>query len=288
MRILVIGNGFLGKYIIEKLQTEGHDLLVYSRREKQEIDCEQICGDIFNFEDFKKMLNWMPQIVIHTAWITTPGIYKSDKSNTDYATFTKQLARELVFSQVEHFIILGTCAEYGSVNTPSLAGKTPLLPLSFYAKQKVSTLNAVKDIMQNSPCRLTWLRVFYPYGPGQDERRLIPYLITSLKTGVKIKFMDTNTIYDWITARDVASAISWVIQNNLPIEIDVGTSIGYNNLDLLRTLEDLLQIENQKFPIKADQSELSEVFVTDKNSPLLKSGWSPQDTLNTGLRWIIE
>ncbi len=287
MKILVIGNGFLATPIIERLQTEGHDLLVYSRKNRQEIECQQISGDIFNFEEFVKTLNWKPQIVIHTAWITTPGVYKSDQSNTDYATFTTNLAKELVSSDVEHFIILGTCAEYGSVHTPSLSGTTPLSPISFYAKQKVSTLNAVKEIMRDSSCRLTWSRVFYPYGPNQDKRRLIPYLVTSLETGVTIRLEDTTSIYDWITTRDVAYAISWVIQNNLPIEIDVGTSIGYKNLDLLRTLENLLQLESHPHSRKAHQTGFNEVFVMDKNSALLKSGWSPQDTLITGLKWMI-
>jgi nucleoside-diphosphate-sugar epimerase len=288
MKILVIGNGFLATPIIERLQTEGHDLLVYSRRIRQEIGCQQIRGNVFNFEEFVKTLNWKPQVVIHTAWITTPGVYKSDQSNTDYATFTTKLATELVSSEVEHFIILGTCAEYGSVRTPSLAGTTPLSPLSFYAKQKVSTLHAVKEIMRDSSCRLTWSRVFYPYGPNQDKRRLIPYLFSSLETGVKIDLEDTTSIYDWITARDVAYAISWVIQNNLPVEIDIGTSIGYTNLDLLRTLGELLQLETHLLSSKADQTGINEVFVMDKNSSLLKSGWSPQDTLISGLKWMFD
>ena len=287
MKILVVGNGFLAASIIERLQAEGHDLLVYSRKYRQEIGCQQISGNIFNFEEFAKTLDWKPQIVIHTAWITTPGIYKSDQSNADYATFTTKLAKEIVNSDVEHLIILGTCAEYGSVRAPSLAGITPLLPLSFYAKQKVATLYAVKEIMRDSSCRLTWSRVFYPYGPNQDKRRLIPNLITSLDTGVKITLEDTSSIYDWITARDVASAISWVIQNNLPVEIDVGTSIGYKNIDLLRTLEELLHLKSYLHPSKANQMEFNEVFVMDKGSSLLKSGWAPQDTLITGLEWMI-
>jgi nucleoside-diphosphate-sugar epimerase len=287
MKILVIGGGFLATSIIERLQAEGHDLIVYSRRNRPEIACQQISGNIFDFEEFVKILQWKPQIVIHTAWITTPGIYKNDKSNADYATFTTKLAKELVSTDVEHLIILGTCAEYGSTHTPCIAGTSTLSPRSFYAKQKVSTLLAVKELMKDSSCRLTWSRIFYPYGPNQDKGRLIPSIITSLETGVAMILEDTTSIYDWITTRDVASAISWVIRNNLPTEIDVGTSIGYKNLDILRTLEELLHLENYLPADKTHQTGFNEVLVMDKDSSLLKSGWSPQDTLISGLKWMI-
>ena len=54
MRILIIGSGFLATSIIEKLESEGHELLVFSRKAKKNIQCTQIQGDIFDFEEFSK------------------------------------------------------------------------------------------------------------------------------------------------------------------------------------------------------------------------------------------
>ena len=288
MKILVIGGGFIAGSIVQRLKFEGHELRVYSRSINTKIQCRQILGDIFSFEEFLKVLTWKPQIIIHTAWITTPGIYRDDPSNLKYTHFTSELARYIRNSDIEHLIILGTCAEYGRQSAPSTAGITSLSPNTLYAEQKVAAFNAVNEILLESDTRLTWARVFYPYGPNQDQKRLIPKLIRTLKNGIPIQLDDTSSIYDWITIRDISSAISWIINNEVPTEIDVGTTFGFTNFDLLTTLEELLQTTNQIPTRDGHIIGLNEVFVAGKKSPLLVSGWMPKDSLTSGLEWVLD
>ena len=287
MKTLIIGNGFIATSLIKILKSEGHELLVFSRAPSERVDCQHVLGDIFDFEGFIKVLDWKPQIVIHTAWITTPGLYRNDFSNFKYAQFTIDLAKFIAHSTVEHLIILGTCAEYGYRSEPSTAGITNLSPNTLYAEQKVVAFNSVKELIQRSDVRFTWARIFYPYGPNQDQKRLIPHLIHSLKNRKPIVLADTSSIHDWITTRDIASAVSWAINTDLPTEIDVGTSFGYTNQDLLVALEELLKTSNQ-LPLREKHNlGNSEIFVAGKSSPLFTSGWSPMDTLITGLEWVL-
>ncbi len=287
MKILIIGNGFIATSIIHRLITEGHNLLVFSRTPREDIQCEQISGDIFDFEKFMEVLRRKPEIVIHTAWITTPGLYKNDPSNYDYSKFTINLAKYLAHSDIKHLIILGTCAEYGFQNGPSVAGLTQLSPNVLYSEQKVVAFNEIKALLRESSVRFTWARVFYPYGPKQDSRRLIPLLIQSLQNNKPIALADISSIYDWISTRDIASAICWVIENEVPFEVDIGTSIGFTNLDLLSIIENLLQLKHRTPPHRAHEIGLSEVFVVGKKSPLYESGWLPKDTLHNGLEWVL-
>lgn len=287
MKILIIGNGFLAVPIIQRLESEGHQVLVFSRTRSSRVSCQQVIGDIFHFEEFIKVFDWKPQVVIHTAWITTPGIYRNDISNFQYAEFTTKLAKFVTRSDVEHLIILGTCAEYGRQVGPSKAGLTKPSPSTLYAQQKVAAFHSVREILQESDLRLTWARIFYPYGPHQDSKRLIPRLISSLKRGESVALADTSSIYDWITTRDIASGISWILNNELPIEIDVGTSFGYTNLELKVILEELLEINLHEALQKQHNFGLNEVFVASKNSPLFTSGWSPEDSLRSGLYWVL-
>lgn len=287
MKILVIGNGFIATSIIQRLEFEGHELLIYSRTLKSKVHNKQVMGDIFDFEEFIKVLLWKPQIIIHTAWITTTGLYRNDLSNFRYAEFTTKLAKYISDSEVEHLIILGTCAEYGHQSGPSTAGITTLSPNILYAEQKVVAFNSVKELLQGSNVRFTWARIFYPYGPYQNQKRLIPHLIHTLKNRDPVLLTDTSSIHDWITTRDIASAISWVIENEVSTEIDIGTSFGFTNLELLMTLKELLQIPNQVHEHGMYNFGLNEVFVAGKNSPLFKSGWLPTDTIGTGLEWVL-
>lgn len=288
MRILVIGSGFVAVPIIKKLESEGHEILVYSRTASKALNCQQIEGDIFDLTDFVKVLSWEPNIVIHTAWITTPGKYKNDPSNFEYAKFTVNLANCIKHTEVEHLIILGTCAEYGQQTGPSTAGFTNTSPNILYSEQKVAAFEAVKEILQESTIRFTWARLFFPYGPHQHENRLIPYLIASLNNETPIRLADVSSVYDWITTRDIARAVSWVIQHKLPVEIDIGTSRGATNLELLNILEGFLQTKNQVPSSLEHEIGAGEFFVMGTDSPLLESGWLPKDTLQSGLKWTLE
>ena len=288
MKILVIGSGFIGSSIIQRLQSEGHELFIFSKTFKVGMQSQQVTGNIFNFDDFSRTLSWNPQVIIHTAWVTTHGVYTDDSSNYQYAQFTSNLAKYVVRTNVEHLIILGSCAEYGPQILPSTAGITKLNPSDLYAKQKVLAFDSVKKSLLGSGVRLTWTRVFQPYGPHQDRKRLLPYLIDTLKTGKQVNLNDTSSVLDWITTRDIASAISWIVSHDTAVEVDIGTSIGYTNVELLRYLEDLLGHSNQWARIAGQPPIGDGVTLVGKDSPLLVSGWLPSDNLNGGLEWVLD
>jgi nucleoside-diphosphate-sugar epimerase len=287
MKILVIGNGFIGASIIQRLESDGHELLIFSRTFKVGSQSQQLIGNIFDFDTFKETLSWRPEVIIHTAWVTAHGLYTHDSSNHQYAQFTSDLARSVRHTHVSHLIILGTCAEYGSQSMASTAGLTKLNPDSLYALQKVAALKSVKESLLGSNTRLTWARIFQPYGLNQDKKRLVPYLIDSLKNGKSVELKDTSSVHDWITTRDIASAISWVINHDTPEEVDVGTSIGYTNVELFRHLESLLGHSNNWTRIPLQPTETQRIILAGKDSALFTSGWAPSDGLNSGLEWTL-
>ena len=134
---------------------------------------------------------------------------------------------------------------------------------------------------------MTWARIFQPYGPRQDKDRLIPYLIHSLKSGARIQLGDTSSIHDWITTRDIASAISWVINHQVSMEVDVGTTFGSTNVEILKELEELLGNSTQWKEFATLKYGANELSIVGEDSPLLKSGWAPLDSLHTGLEWVL-
>lgn len=287
MKILVIGSGFLGTPIIKKLESEGHNILTFSRTYKRDIQSQQLIGDLFTSSDLNTALEWGPQIIIQTAWVTAHGLYPSDPSNLNYSQFTSELARVVAGSTVEHLIILGSCAEYGSQSTTSTAGLTPLNPDNLYAETKVAAFNSARESLLGSNTRLTWARIFQPYGPNQDRKRLIPYLVDSIKAQRQVELHDITTVLDWISTRDIASAISWIIKTKTPTEVDIGTSYGFTNLQILNNLEELLQGNCKSHNFVKAISDNRQVSVVGKNSPLFQSGWEPMDSLASGLKWVI-
>jgi nucleoside-diphosphate-sugar epimerase len=156
-----------------------------------------------------------------------------------------------------------------------------------YAEQKVAAFNKAKEVLRGTEVRFTWARIFYPYGPNQDQKRLIPSLIDSLRNGKSIQLADVSSVHDWVTTKDIASAISWTMENKLPEEVDIGTSLGFTNLELFNCIKELLN--ERSLPPIDDRHEigLGEVFVAGKNSPLFISGWLPEYSLRSGLEWVL-
>ena len=287
MKILVIGNGFLACPIIEKLDLEGHEVNVYSRQVKSNIKVQQIEGNILESEKLQGVFRNNYQVVINTTWITIQNQYRTHESNKDYSRCAISLASRAAQSGVEHFIGFGSCAEYGRQSLPCIAGETLLNPENVYAEQKVKAFQQTRQLLSSTKTRFSWLRIFQPYGLKQDPIRLVPYLINGLKSKSNIELKDKKSLLDWVTTRDIASAVSWVLINSLPSELDIGTSVGHTNLDVLNHLEALLG-KAKHFPIlKQSTVESPEFLVVGKNSPIFTSGWRPKDTLRSGLAWVV-
>ena len=287
MNILVIGNGFIGSEIISSLSAVGHKVTVFSRTFKQDTAARQIIGDILSLESLYECLSYNPEVVIQTAWITQHATYMNSPLNSLYSKFTQDLANQLISSSVRHLIVLGSCAEYGVQVEPSIAGFTKVNPQNFYARQKVQTLQSVKEILPNSNIRLTWARIFYPYGPKQDSNRLIPQMIASIKEEKSFKISDLNGLRDWISTVDIASAVSWSIDHDLPIEIDIGTTKGYSNSDIYRKLALILDKNPDLVDTRANIHQSISMSVVSKESDLLASGWKPTHSLDSGLDWML-
>ena len=204
MKILVIGNGFLACPIIEKLDSEGHEVNVYSRQVKSNIEVQQIEGNILESEKLQGVFRNNYQVVINTAWITIQNQYPTHESNKDYSRYAISLASRAAQSGVEHFIGFGSCAEYGKRSSPCIAWETLLNPENLYAEQKVETFQQTRQLLSLTKTRFSWLRVFQPYGLRQDPERLVPYLINGLKNQLNIEIKDNKSCLDWVTTRDIA------------------------------------------------------------------------------------
>ena len=288
MNILVIGNGFIGSEIIDILSAEGHKITVLSRTFKEHTAAKQIIGDILESEFLFECLKSNPEIVIQTAWVTKHKYYVNSSLNYLYSKFTQDLANQILKTSVRHIIVLGSCAEYGFQIEPSVAGISKLSPINLYAEQKVKTLESVKEILGDSDIGITWARIFYPYGPEQDSNRLIPQMIQSLKEDKTFKILDSVGLRDWISTRDISSVISWSLNHNLPIEIDVGTSLGYSNKDIYIKLASIMDKSLDLLEIDESNNPSFSMSVVGSNTALLESGWKPTHSIDTGLNWMLQ
>jgi UDP-glucuronate decarboxylase len=288
MKVLVVGgSGFIGNEICRKLNFEGFEVVNMSRNPGLVETVPHIFGDLRFPDSYEKWVTkFRPEVIIQTAWITDYLTHRQSAENLEYTSKTIRLAQFAENISVKHFIALGSSVEYGYQEFSCNAQNTKPQPFDLYGQEKFRVSRALKEIAINSHTRFTWARVFQAYGPGQEEHRFIPSAIKSLKAKNLIDCINPDLTLDWISSRDIASALLWTLFNDLPGEIDLGTSIGITVENTAKQIAKLLGAsETLVTRSKSLSTQKISKLVADPEISLLASGWSPQDTLETGLSW---
>jgi nucleoside-diphosphate-sugar epimerase len=290
-KVLVVGGqGFLGQQIVSKLVTAGLAVKTLSRKPICNKDFEQFEGDFGNQESNAKILStWVPEIVIQTAWITKQETYRNSGLNEVYANSTLQFAEQCFRAGTSHFLALGSSAEYGFTQVPSNAESSVAKPEDLYSEAKLRTSKGLITLGQRHSRKVSWVRVFQPYGPGQDSSRLLPSYVAAARQGASFHVSKPNDILDWVSSRDVASAVFYAIENNLPNIVDIGTGIGTTVIETLR--KTAMVIGSDPSLIISSDEEMGENpmrLVVDSRSAIFEAGWRPCDSLIKGLEWTFE
>jgi nucleoside-diphosphate-sugar epimerase len=291
MKILVVGgSGFLGKEIVKQLDAEGNNILSMRRSGGLIVNKNEIFADISKPESYKNFINdWRPQVVVQCAWVTAQKIYRQSPENLNYSSQTLQFAKDCFAAGTRHFIGLGSSAEYGIQLLPCDAANTKPNPDDPYGESKLKTMHQLHELANAENVKLTWARIFQPYGLGQDSERLIPWAAQQMLVGQEIKLQNPNVHLDWISSRDIARAISWCIKNATPEVIDIGTAIGTSVHQVLVEVAKIIGV-NPELTLSTEVLDLQNTkgnLVVSPDSPLIQSGWRHKDSLQVGLSWAL-
>ena len=290
MKILVIGGtGFIGKKLVATLINLGYEVTVLARRFVSDFPAKIVLGNILDSSSTRFLIKKeCPCIIIVLSWITEKNSYRSSPENVLYMNAVVDLGLVSSSLGVKQFIALGSCAEYGDDMKDCVAGKTKLAPLDVYSLAKADTFTKLKKYSEEGLLSLTWARVFQPYGKDQDVKRLIPYVVSQFNQNRSPFIQNINRTNDWITTRDIASALVSIIGPNPPLEIDIGTGISTSNMQIIETIAKFLEKEDLLIPLYGSNKTVdTKGLSVGKESYLLKNGWKPSDSIYTGIKWAI-
>ena len=212
--ILVTGaNGFVGRQVISNFKKKDLNIkLVLRQGTKINKLAKEVDEVIFTNDMFKESEDWWKKTsknidtVIHIAWYAEPGKYLTSELNNDCYQGTKNMARGCANAQVKRFVGIGTCFEYEIQSVP-VDIKTKLDPKTPYAKAKTDTYNFLTQFFQEKNIEFLWCRLFYLYGEGEDERRLVPYLRKNLSEGKRVNLSSGKKVKDYMNVQDAGREI---------------------------------------------------------------------------------
>ncbi len=206
-KVLLTGaTGLIGKYAIKPLLDAGFEVFALSGKTQEEIKgVNWIKANLFDFTEIKNVVKQIkPQYLLHFAWITGSG-YLSSEQNYELRDASLNLLKEFQHFGGKRAVFAGTCFEYEFKNEP-LKEDGKLNPTSIYAKCKNELNKNATVFSEQNNVSFGWGRIFYVYGEGENEKRLVPFVINSLKNDKEITITAGELIKDYLFAGDVAGA----------------------------------------------------------------------------------
>jgi nucleoside-diphosphate-sugar epimerase len=287
MRVLLTGgSGFIGQHLANALDSKGVEICTIGR--KRSADSSKYRNvDLLSTPNLEALIEDSdPTHLIHLAWCTEHGKYWGSHDNFSWMALTYRLFEAFAKHGGTHAFIAGTCAEYDWRYGYCDEELTPCNPETLYGIAKDATRRMCQLLATQYEIPLTWGRIFLPYGPGDNPRRLIPSLFKAFRGEIAPFGVNKHYLRDFVHVDDLVSAILICIERKLDgvINLSSGNPVALEQIvRMIATVEgkDPSLILDKKAPNRAEPP-----LLVGKNEKLRSLGWIPgQDLKNALATW---
>ena len=295
MKVFLTGvSGFIGSHVAKALLERGHQVAALimpddpmPRLQNLRALMEIVRGCLGEESVLKALIDaFRPEACIHLAWYAEPGKYLDSEQNLQSLSESLSLFNMLIAAGCRQIAVAGTCFEYDT-DYGYLREETPVRPASLYAASKLSCYWTGHQLTVKAGVRFAWGRIFYPYGPMEDPRRLVPAAIASLQKGMPFAASTGVPIRDYLHVADVASAICALIENEADGIFNVSTGEPVSVGTLLKTIERGMNrpglVQLGALPARSWEPP----FICGCNIKLKSLGWNSSYSLLDGLSHTI-
>jgi dTDP-glucose 4,6-dehydratase len=190
---------------------------------------------------------------------------------------------------------------YGSLGPadPAFTETTPYAPNSPYSASKAGSDHLVRAYYHTYGLPTLITNCSNNYGPYHFPEKLIPLMCINILMGKPLPvYGDGQNVRDWLYVGDHCSALDVVIHRGTPGETyNIGGNNEIKNIDLVHMLCKLMDELAPELPVQPSSKLIT--FVTDRaghdrryaiDATKLKTelGWTPAQTVETGLRQTVE
>jgi nucleoside-diphosphate-sugar epimerase len=289
MRVFITGgSGFVGRHLLQYLAAvPGLELALLVSQPQVfpflPTPPRQIIGRLETLPAWQAELrDWAPQICIHLAWYAEPGKYLYAPQNTALLGQSLALLEVLIEAGCRSVLMAGSVAEYDT-DRGYLREDSPTAPQTIYATAKLALSWMGARLAADAGISFTWARLFYLYGPGEDERRVLPALVRALVRGEAFASTPGQQIRDYLHVADVAAALWHLAAGQHGGVYNICSGYPVQMGDFLRLAarqmgrEDLLQLGALPY------RQWEPMFICGDNQKLRGTGWQARYSLEAGL-----
>lgn len=224
------------------------------------------------------------EFFLHFAWYAEPGKFWTSSLNDEWLRASLHLLRSFHAAGGKRFVGAGSCAEYEWSHPVLNELTTPQIPETLYGVRKNEFFQEAARLSESLGFDFAWGRIFWLYGPGEDKRRLVPYVINSLLSNEKANCSAGIQQRDFLYVDDVALAFAGLVDSTVrgPINIGSGEAVAVKSIiekiACILDKEDLVQLGALATPENEPPC-----IVADTNRLANELGFSPRFSLDQGL-----
>ncbi|HIT21544.1 MAG TPA: NAD-dependent epimerase/dehydratase family protein [Candidatus Scybalousia intestinigallinarum] len=293
--LILGGNGFIGRYITERLANNNKvivaDYNIEHTEEHENIQYKKL--DFVNCEDFSEYLEDI-DVVIHLISTIGPN-EKTENINKEISENvfpTIRLLEDMVKCHTQKIVFISSGGTvYGEHNETPISEDEAKEPICNYGiiKELIEKYLKLYHLYYNLNYRI--IRLANPYSEVVKKGKkqgIIPILIDQIIKGETVKIWgDGNDIRDYIYIEDAINAMIQVIEYEGEENVfNVGTGIGCSINDLLKLLQKEMNTSVTVSYVNARKCDVRN-NVLDIGRIEHETGWQPEITLEQGIQKII-
>ncbi|HLK88475.1 MAG TPA: NAD(P)-dependent oxidoreductase [Polyangia bacterium] len=291
MRVLVTGSsGFIGSAVVEDLGRAGHDVLAVdrvpasgARRKRWPALAGEAAIDLEDPAAVGRCLRDLrPEALVHLAWYADPADYLTSPANLSSLSVTLRLLDSALEMGCRKLVVSGSCVEYAASTRP-LDERDATAPTTLYGACKQAAGTVARVLCGSAGAELSWARIFHLHGPGEDRRRLIPWVAGELRAGRPVELTDGTQVRDHLHVADVAAGLRALLAPGAAGIFNVCSGEPVTLRQVLETVGDLVG-RPELLRFGARPHRLGEtMFLAGTSARLRALGWAPRFDLRGGL-----